>query len=569
MRNNWARRKRQFGTLYRVFLMRVVDLELLSADADTTKLVGQFTTVFAGLSLLFILPLLFALPSLVVKGGGGTPSAVMWTPEHFFIATTMVVAGVLAVLTWDSAFPDRRDLLVLAPLPIRRSTLFLAKVSALFAAPGLAILSLNVFSGMLWPILFMSHSGGTWHMLRAWPAYWFTVTAAGGFLFCSALTLQGIATNFLPRQLYLRVSAVLQAGVLALVLTSYFLEPSLESVAALTTPGNQRLLAWLPTYWFLGMFQQVNGSMVPAFAPLARRAWIGLAVSVLGATFALLLSYVRMVSTIVEVADIVPSQRSRAWTPDFGSSLKSTIVWFGMRTLLRSRQHRMILSFYFGFGLAVLMGYVEISLGVRGRPGSGVSVTFLVASTLMMILTLLALRVVATIPMTLQANWIFRTTQIREPRAYWAATRIMFVVLGVAPVWLLTAGFCGIYPWRPMVGHLLALLCLGMLLTEACLVGFRKIPFACSYLPGKANVHFVFWGCLAPFILLLDQAAITESRLLRHLYSSGLMILGLAMVAIGLRWLNETLKNSTDELLFEEEYPPVMVCLNLNSGERR
>jgi len=569
MRNKWAIRKRQFGALYRVFLMRVVDLEMLSADADTTRLVGQFATVFASLSLLFTLPLLLAAPAMVVKGGAASPSTVMWRPEHFFIATTMAVAGIMSVLTWDSAFLDRRDVLVLAPLPIRMNALFLAKIAALFAAPALAILSLNVFSGMLWPALFMSPNGNILHMMRAWPAYWFTVAAAGVFMFCSALTLQGVAANLLPRQLYLRLSAVLQAALLSIVLVSYFLEPSLESVASLTAGANQRTLAWLPSYWFLGMFQQVNGSMLPAMVPLARRAWMGLGVSVLGAGVALLLSYFRMVPMVVEQPDIAPSRRGRLWSPDFGGSLKSTIVLFAMRTLLRSRQHRMILSFYFGFGVTVLMGYIDISSGAHRHAAPGGGVTFLVASTLLMILTLLALRVVATIPITLQANWIFRTTQVRPPRAYWAAVRTMFVTLGVAPVWLISAAFCGVYPWRPMVGHQLALLCLGMLLVELCLYRFRKIPFACSYLPGNANIHFMFWGCLAFFILLLDQAARIESLILGHFLSSALLILCIAIVAGGVRWLNHALANPADELLIEEEYPPIMITLNLSSRARR
>jgi hypothetical protein len=41
--------------------------------------------------------------------------------EHFFIATTMLAVGILAVLSWDSTLPDRRDVLVLAPLSFARS----------------------------------------------------------------------------------------------------------------------------------------------------------------------------------------------------------------------------------------------------------------------------------------------------------------------------------------------------------------------------------------------------------------------------------------------------------------
>ena len=142
--------------------------------------------------------------------------------------------------------------------------------------------------------------------MLAWPAYWVTIFAAGAFLFCSLLTLHGLAANLLPRQLFLRLSAFLQAGILCTLVCVYILEPSLESHAALIAPGNQRLLAWLPTYWFLGLFQQLNGSMRPEFEPLVRRAWIGLGASVAGAVAVVALSYWRMLPRIAEQPEILP-----------------------------------------------------------------------------------------------------------------------------------------------------------------------------------------------------------------------------------------------------------------------
>jgi hypothetical protein len=126
MHSDWARRRLQFRTLYRVFLLRVVDLELLSADGDPTKLIGQFATIFVTISSCFTLPALLPL-----MGTASFPGTEGWTPEHFFIETAMTCAGLIAVLNWEAAFPDKRDLLVLAPLPVRKSTLFLAKVAAL------------------------------------------------------------------------------------------------------------------------------------------------------------------------------------------------------------------------------------------------------------------------------------------------------------------------------------------------------------------------------------------------------------------------------------------------------
>jgi hypothetical protein len=48
--------KLQFRVLYREFLLRVVDLELLAPQGDITKLLGQFVALLAIVSLWILLP---------------------------------------------------------------------------------------------------------------------------------------------------------------------------------------------------------------------------------------------------------------------------------------------------------------------------------------------------------------------------------------------------------------------------------------------------------------------------------------------------------------------------------
>jgi hypothetical protein len=555
MHDNWAMRKLQFLTLYRVFLFRVVDLDLLSTDGDPTRLIGQFATIFTTISFFFAL-----LAILILMGGGTLPMTTGWTFEHFFIETTMTVAGLIAVLNWDAAFPDRRDVLVLAPLPVRTSTLLAAKIAALFAAPGLASVALNVFSGVLWPVIFRSGDHGLSGALRSWPAYWITIFAAGAFVVFGILAIQGLAANLLPRQLFLRLSAVLQAASMCLLLSVYFLEPSLESPEALASPQNQRLLEFLPSYWFLALFNQLNGSMHPALAPLVRKAWIGLAVSAAGACAALLLCYFRMMRKLVEQPDILPAARSRSWSPQFSDPLTTAITCFGLRTLLRSRQHRMILSFYLGIGITCLVGYVKIILG-----GFGPASSFLLASIVLMILAVVALRAVASVPISLRANWIIRITQIRPAGDYQRAVRISWMALSVAPLLLAVAAFFfTTYPWGPALGHFMTMTCLGILLVELCLYTFPKLPFTCSYLPGKAQVHIVFWACVLFIVRLLDKASRLEDRMLGHVLSCIAMVLILAVAAAGMRWLNKSRVALTEDLVFEEEYPAEITSLKLS-----
>jgi predicted histidine transporter YuiF (NhaC family) len=101
-------KKLQFRVLYREFLFRIVDLELLSAHAegDSRTLLGQFASllIFFGL----ILAAGAGLWAASVKDGALPPLMQMigaWTVEHFLIATTMLVVGLFAVLSWESTFP--------------------------------------------------------------------------------------------------------------------------------------------------------------------------------------------------------------------------------------------------------------------------------------------------------------------------------------------------------------------------------------------------------------------------------------------------------------------------------
>jgi hypothetical protein len=50
--------------------------------------------------------------------------------EHYLIATMMLVVGLFTVLSWDTTFPDRRDVMVLSPLPVAPHTILFAKVTA-------------------------------------------------------------------------------------------------------------------------------------------------------------------------------------------------------------------------------------------------------------------------------------------------------------------------------------------------------------------------------------------------------------------------------------------------------
>ncbi len=410
--------------------------------------------------------------------------------------------------------------------------------------------------------------GGAVGAIRFFAAYWATMLAAGGFVFCSVLGVQGLAAQMLPRRWFLRASSFLQMAAFCFFVGGYLLQPIPVTPAALVAAQNEGALSWSPSYWFLGLFQQLSGS--PALGPLARRAWIGLAVTLSVTAVAYLLSYVRTLRKIVEEPDIVASFHGWSWLPRFGNPLATAMTQFSIRTLLRSRQHRMILAFYWGIALALVIFIVKAP-GVQRRLGAGEdlwhqpNVPLLVASGLVLCAAIVGIRVVASIPVELRANWIFQVTPVPSGRQSLAAVRRALYMLGFAPVWLASAVlFLSLWPWPSAVGHLAVLGLLGVALTELCFSGFYKVPFTCSYLPGKSQANMAVLGFLALLFLTVKGAEV-ERRALDDPGSFVKMVVALCILAGLARWRASSLaKSPGSELRFEEEPTPAIFALDLH-----
>lgn len=571
-------RKLQFRVLHREFLFRLIDRDVLSASAqgDASKLLGRLAAILVLLSIPFAL-------SLIGIGDSRLPQQAKlisaWGAEHALIATTMLIVGLFSVLSWDSAFPNRRDALVLGALPLPSSTIFLAKIAALAAALGSTVIVFNAASGLLLPAVLAPREATPLDLLmspqfyRTFAAYWMTMFAAGAFVLGCVLILQGLAAQ-LPRRLFLRVSAGLQLIAFCVFLAGYFLEPALASQKALAGQENRHILLWLPSYWFLALFQQLNGSVDGSahsvLIMLAGRAWICLGAVGVATSAIFFWSYFRTLRKIIEQPDIVSTTRSSSWLPRFGSSINTVIAQFSIRTLLRSRQHRMLFSFYLGIGFAIVILFLKTPDARRLSGASGswhqVSVPLLASSFVIMCACILASRIVFAIPLELRANWIFRATQVRPAKDYMASSHRAAYVLALAPVWCTSAIlFVSLWPWRPALGHMAILVLLGVIIAEVWLCGFYKIPFTCSYLPGKSNLHITFLLCIMLGLNAIFWSARFEHRALSDpLKYLGIMaVLSTAAMAAWLRRARATA--NTREIQFEEEIPPAITILGISS----
>ena len=333
-------------------------------------------------------------------------------------------------------------------------------------------------------------------------------------------------------------------------------------------------MPWLPSYWFFGMMQELNGSTMFVSGPelvtvFARRAWIGLGGTLAGIVASYLICYFRTLRMIAEQPDILPSRTHLRWLPDFGGTISTAIAHFSIRTLLRSRRHRVTIAFYLGVAFAIVLFLSKAPLLQEPQiedPWHQPTQSLLAASILVIGSAVLGIRVAFSIPLDLRANWIFRIAPVLAGRQTLTGARWSLAALSVIPLWLIAAAvFLWLWPVKQAAGHLAVLGLLGFTLGEACLLNFRKLPFTCSYLPGKTYFHMGVLAYVGTAILLGDVVRWEESGLKEDPRSLVVILGYLAGGLLLLRWRNSSRAALVrDALEFETIQPPEILPLGLH-----
>ena len=550
-----------FRVLYKQFLLRILDLEALSIEADMVEYLAQFAGILIFLSGIQALGVVLGT---MLHPQPPTPAelyAMGWGAEHSMVEKMLLVAGLVVVFLWDAPFPDRRDVMVLGPLPVRPGTIVAAKVASAGGVLGLAVVCLNWATNFVWPGVL----GGT-HTLRLCLACWLAVTASAMFLLATLLAAEGLGALLLPRRVFLRLSAVGQLAAFTLLPAAYFLLGQIDAPAAMLAQENRWTVGCWPGYWFLALLKQVAGELPPEMNWLASRAWAALALSIGLAAVALIVCARRILPRIAEQADLEPSRSGGAWRLPLGGRLETELAYFSLRTLMRSRQHRIVLAFVWALVLGLALSMAHDWLQAHGA--RAVDESLLAPTMLMMALAVGGMRALFALPVALKANWMLRVTQLRPTEKYFTATRRVLQLLAVAPVWLMALVFSlGYRPWLPAAGHLLLLAMLGLLAIEVSLIGFAKLPFTCSFLPGKANMQYVVWGSIGGGMLILLFVISCERPALGNAVEfCATAVLGTGAV-LGLRLWNRAREREC-ELYFEEKPEEPLITLGLRVNPR-
>ena len=380
----------------------------------------------------------------------------------------------------------------------------LGRVFVLFGTP-LCLLQSVVFG------LTVTGFGAPIGRLHGISAHFLTVLLTCAFVFCALIAVQCLLLVMFGRRAAQAASMTFQVLFAVGLVQLLFFLPELSRVLRTggTTHEGIAALAAFPPAWFFAVYEQLAGTATADSAALARvAAGVTLAAAVLapalyGASYSYL-SQRALEGPAMRAAGIARTNRARArLARSVSRPLAGAIRWFTLRTLFRSRSHRMMFAVYAGFALAIdVSSALSLALrkGLAGfqEPGPEMMSMPLVVQFLL----LAALRVITAVPSDPKARWVFRACEPADRPAAVAGARDAMIVLVVLPTTVMALVQGLFWPVGTAVAHAAFVFVLGRLLAELLTPQNGKLPFACTYFPGKSRI-FVLWPCLPPAVLRL------------------------------------------------------------------
>lgn len=408
--------------------------------------------------------------------------------EYFFVVLSMTITGLVMVLRWNRLLPDYRDFANLAALPIPIRDVFLANFIALAALGVLFGIDVNAASAFLFPAIVTASDAHLLVFLRLAAAHAAAVFSASMFSFFAVFALVGVLMLVLPRRLFRPVSIGVRILLVVALLSEFLANMFLQLFSGRLPHLKEFYLKWLPSYWFLGIYEHVAGFASHTMNSLAREGIEALGAAIAFAVGAYALCYRRHFLRLAESLELIGFTRHafRVRLPQcmerilFRSEFEHACGSFTWKALARSEKHLMFLGGYLGIG-AVLAAQMAAGSLTGMQAGALPNSEWLTVPLVIAFMMVTGLRFAFDLPAALEANWVFRMGT-DSPTPAPAAIARRFLLWAVVPWEVLIAGAITAreFGWAIACEHVAMLVMMTLVLIEAVLRGFRKIPFTCK-----------------------------------------------------------------------------------------
>lgn len=511
------RSRSQFAVMARHLYDRLLNNEVFGEDAAARVAELAYAIALPGvLVALFLFPAYHGLPPHPQERSFTSQAC-----DHlFFVTYSFVVMGCAVIFQWEMLFPDALDVSVMTALPISLRRLLAGRITAVM----MFLLLVHVGTSGLGCLFLSAVADQRCGYFRQLLAQAIAVSLSAAFIVAALIALQAVLLWMPGGRLAEVIRGGIRVSLLTGLMTVLFLFPlTAHYLGQLLSGGGPGIVRWLPTFWFLGVYDFVMwGDRAPlVFHTLAKTGFLFTAAGLLIAAVSYPLGYLRRVQQLVEGS---PLTRRRAGSGRLRSMLHRTVfltprtratAHLAAQTLLRTERLHLYLAMYVGLGTAlVLSGVLALRID-----GARVRLVFQ-ADGLRMAVPLVAFWAVAGLntalrsPVGRRGSWIFRAIsgtpgeeELRGGRRLtvcvaWAAMVCAIVLLDAcAPE--------GVPGARAVVTQLLFGFGLPLVLAEVFFANTRTAPFTGG---GQHSVHalpltFVRYFVLLPAFVLLMTAA--------------------------------------------------------------
>jgi hypothetical protein len=558
-------------TLVDHFFDRFFDKDSLTPEADARANVVQIVAILALPGAILSLFMIADHPMI------RSELTRMWLragDRYIFVCFAMVVMGFVMTFKWDSLFPDRRDYLILTPLPISLKEFFAAKVMSLCGFLVLFIVAINAFSCLLVPYVYVVRNNAWRFFFPAFFAHATAVLSASMFTALLFAALQGILINLMNPSAFRRLSPWIQMIAMMGLVTILLIIPAISANVRLLSESNARVLDYLPVFWFLGVYEVLNpeGTLISQshmWAATALEATLAL-----GLVFVLtyLISYRRYSKKILE--GVESDNFGQRWYQRACARVLCAVLlrhplqrasyYFIGKVFGRSPKHRLFIAMYSGIGLALTISslfvlsrdtYFVLSVSRSGLMDAPLMLSFFIVS---------GLRVTFNIPYELGANWMFRITSGKGAAEYLKGTRRWVLLHGIVPLYVALAPLEFLFLKPGEAAFQMAFgLAISILLIECFFFQFNKVPFTCSYLPAKSHLAFLGGAYLYGFTIYTFTMESLEQWVGADILRTAFFFLWVVTLLVGISVYRRQVNDGNFEIVYEDDRDPIVRQLNL------
>jgi hypothetical protein len=580
--------------LTRLFIRRLLDNDLVSPHADRHDSIGVVYAVI--LSLAVFVTFFVSTPYLAAYILLPGPTAMSALPDRFlFIAASLAVSALAALLVWDALGLEARDTAILGPLPIAPWTITRAKLLAALLFGVVFSIAVNVVPSILYPTFLTVNLRGVTvvGVVRLIVAQAISVMMAGLFGFFAILASRGLLRVVLGERGFGRVSSAVQSLFVVVAVTGLLLTPTVSGktitdwIAGAVPPR----LAALPVLWHLGVNEALAGSVVaeaPPVAPrrhtlpawmrrdddqhrdayralrpnleaLARWAWlvVPLVVSLAVVTFVWNnrrlpeQAAARRAHSNIRAALLRIAQRFTRANPEAQAGF-----FFTLHALTRSGPHRMIVAISIAAAMTLPSVLLLLGSAYLREPALPLPLGLLAIQVTVQLVLIGGFRYAVIVPAELVANWSIRMAWPGDERGYLAgAKRAALLATIVGPSLVLLPVHVALF--GVVVGLIHALLgCLfSVAVLDAVFFGYRKVPFACTYLP-LGDPKLLWSGGAAALLTVPAAFASVERAALASPVTTAGFAAALSGIVLAIKIVDRAGRRERQQLDFDERPAP-------------